>query len=507
MIISFRPAATLLLLALFLSFADTSRGAAGHSGGGAAKRKNVLLLISDDLNTSLGCYGDPLARTPNIDALASRGIRFDRAYANYPLCGPSRNSLLTGLYPATTGVLANSVLFRQTIPEHISLPQAFRLAGYVTARTGKVYHYAVPGSVGTNGLDDPASWEISTNPVGVDRLEEEPHMFTLVPGSLGNTLSWYASPNSDEKHTDAMMARDAVWLLEHFARNEERPFFLSVGFFRPHTPFAAPEDPYFGYHSLDEIQLVDGVEEDWADIPAPALATRRPEEKGLTDELRRKAIQAYHASVSFMDAQVGRVVEALDRLGLADDTIIVFISDHGHHLGEHGLWRKMSLFEESAHVPLLMVAPGRTSGGTVAKAPVSLVDLYPTLAELTGVEAPSSLQGQSLVPMFERPDTVGRGWALTQVLRGGGTVRHLNHSLRTARWRYTEWGQGGGNGRELYDHDNDPHELVNLATSPAYAANVKEMSELLRSAVAGSLPRSGTEPAASPKQWDPVIRP
>src|SRR5688572_7613316 len=197
----------------------------------AADRPNVLFLISDDLNNYLGCYGDPRAKTPNIDALAACGVKFERAYCAFPLCGPSRNAILTGLYPNSNGILANSQIFRQTIPSHHSLSQAFRLEGYFAARVGKLYHYNVPKSIGSDGHDDPGSWELELNPAGVDRLEEQPHIFSLSPGAFGGTLSWYASPKSDAHHTDAMMANDAAWVLERCAQQGHRPFFLTVGFF------------------------------------------------------------------------------------------------------------------------------------------------------------------------------------------------------------------------------------------------------------------------------------
>jgi arylsulfatase A-like enzyme len=509
-----------------------------RASAAATAKPNVLFLISDDLANLLAVSGDPRAKTPNLDKLASRGVRFDRAYCTYPLCGPSRNSMLTGLYPNSSGVLGNGTMFRQTIPSHVSLPQAFRHEGYLAVRIGKLYHYGVPGSVGTNGHDDPASWEIEFNPAGVDRLEEEPKIFTLVPGNYGSVLSWYASPKSDEHHTDALLAADAEWVLERAARRKDRPFFLAVGFFRPHTPFIAPKDPYFGYYPEAEMPVVRGIEEDETDIPLPALGSRKPEEKRLTDDLRRKAVQSYYASISFMDAQVGRVVNALDRLGLAEDTIIVFTSDHGYHLGEHGLWKKQSLFEESARVPLLLVAPGIAKRGAVVHAPVSHVDLYPTLTELAGVKAPANLQGQSLVPLLKDPAARSRGWALTQVVRGGGggeggggkkkgagqsdagertrrkaaaaqregDGRIFGYTLRTARWRFTEWGEAGKQGRELYDHEHDPKELKNLAGVAAHAGTVSELSAQLGSAVKASFPASGKIPEAREGHWSPVIR-
>jgi len=469
----------------------------------AAPRKNVLFIMADDLNNLLGCYGDPLAKTPNLDRLAARGVRFEHAYCQFPLCGPSRNSMFTGLYPNSNGILRNAQIFRQTIPSHISLPQAFRRTGYFAARLGKLYHYNVPNSIGTDGHDDPASWELEMNPAGVDRLEEMPHIFTLTPGQFGGTLSWYASPQGDARHTDGLLAADAEWVLERCARDKDRPFFLAVGFFRPHTPYVSPKK-YFGLHPEKEMPVVQGVKEDQADIPPAALMSRKKEQDKLTDDLRRQCRQAYNASISFMDAQLGRVIGALDRLGLAEQTIIVFTSDHGYHMGEHGLWQKMSLFEESARVPLVIVAPGVARPGAVAKSPVGLIDLYPTLAKLCGVEAPSNVQGQSLVPILKDANTEGRGWALSQVTRGRGGKPFFGYSLRTARWRYTEWDEGG-EGRELYDHDTDPKELTNLAKDPAHTTTVAELSKQLRAAVKTTFPPSGQTPAVQEGLWAPNL--
>lgn len=479
----------------------------------AADKPNVLFIISDDLNTYLGCYGDPRAKTPNIDELASRGVRFERAYCTFPLCGPSRNSMLTGLYPNSTGILANSQIFRETIPSHLSLSQAFRLDGYFAARIGKLYHYNVPNSIGTNGHDDPGSWELELNPAGVDRLEEEDDIFTLTPGQFGGTLSWYASPKSDEHHTDAMLASDAEWVLERCAKQKNRPFFLAVGFFRPHTPYVAPKDPYYGWYPEKEMPLFPTLDKNPPEVPAAALGSYKKEQDKLTDELRQQCVQAYYASISFMDAQVGKVVGALDRLGLAENTIIVFTSDHGYHMGEHGLYQKQSLFEGSARVPMMIVAPG-AGKGTVVKEPVSQLDLYPTLTELAGVQSPENLQGQSLVPMLKDPGARGRGWALTQVARGGGgrqknpeakSKRFFGYSLRTPRFRYTEWDEGA-QGSELYDHDADSGELVNLAGKPEHAETVAELSKLLREAAKGSFPADGvTPPVKEGGLWAPNL--
>jgi iduronate 2-sulfatase len=507
----------LLALVVLAALGATFSARAATAPAAAPVRKNVLFLIADDLNNLLGCYGDPRAKTPHLDRLAARGVRFDRAYCNFPLCGPSRNSLLTGLYPNSTGILTNSQIFRQTIPTQLSLPQAFRQQGYFAARLGKLYHYNVPNSIGTEGHDDPASWELELNPAGVDRLVEHPKIFSLIPGSFGGTLSWLASEQGDAAHTDGILADQAEWVLERCAARRDRPFFVAVGFFRPHTPYVAPKHPYFDLYPEDAMPVVSGVKEDQADLPAAALGSYKKEQDNLTDPLRRQALQAYYASISFMDAQVGRVVAALDRLGLAESTVIVFTSDHGYHTGEHGLWQKQSLFEESARVPLLIVAPGVARKGAVAAAPVAHVDLFPTLAELAGVTPPKNLQGQSLVPILKNPATAGRGWALTQVVRGGGFnrmgasaaagdagARFFGYSLRTPRWRYTEWDEGK-QGRELYDHAADPKELTNLATVPAHAATVAELGAQLATAVKTTFPPDGKTPELIPGLWAPTL--
>jgi iduronate 2-sulfatase len=481
-----------------------SRPAAAQEQSQSSSRFNVLFIISDDLANRLGAYGDPISQTPNLDALAARGTRFDHAYCTFPLCGPSRNSMLTGLYPNSDGILTNGQIFRQTIPKHISLPQAFRLQGYFTARVGKLYHYNVPNSVGTDGHDDPASWEVECNPVGVERLKEHPLIHSLVPNQFGGTLSWLASDADESKHTDSLLADDAVWILERMAKDRTRPFFLSVGLFRPHTPYVAPKS-YFDKFARDQMPVVGDVEADRLDIPPPGLASKKNEQETMTNEVKQEVLQAYYASISFMDAQVGKVISALDRLGLAHNTIIVFTSDHGYHLGEHGLWQKMSLFEESSRVPLLMVVPGFTQAKSAIPTPVSHLDIYPTLTELAKIKPPTSLQGQSLVPILQNPMEAGRGWALTQVTRGGtGDKRFFGYSIRTPRFRYTEW-DNGEKGKELYDHNEDRNERNNLAQNPKYAAEIAQLEKLLHQAIETSLPADGVTPSLKPGLWAPNL--
>ena len=299
-------------------------------------RPNVLLIFADDLNCDLHCYGHRQVQTPNLDRLAARGVMFERAYCQFPLCSPSRSSFLTGLRPNTTRVHRNpggagkqqtSPHFREAIPDTVTLPQLFRNQGYYVARVGKLYHYGVPAQIGTNGFDDPPSWEQTFNPSGRDKTEEE-KIFTLVPRSYGGVLSWMAADGTDAEQTDGLIAAQAVKLIE---QQRDKPFFLGVGFFRPHTPYVAPKK-YFDLYPANRISLAELSADDQTRTPGPAYASAKKEQEGLSLELRQNAIQAYWASISFMDAQVGHVLDGLDRLGLADKTLIVFSSDHGYHL-------------------------------------------------------------------------------------------------------------------------------------------------------------------------------
>ena len=444
-------------------------------------KMNVLFIVSDDLtNNALGCYGGPRA-TPNIDALAGRGVRFDRAYCQFPLCNPSRSSFLTGLRPDTERVYDNGTRFRAALPDAQSLPQTFREAGYTVARVGKLFHYNVPAQIGTDGLDDPLSWERALNPRGRDK-DEEDLIFTLSPhakgaGRFGATLSWLAAEGADEEQTDGKIAAAVSRLLRE---NADHPFFLACGFFRPHSPYVAPKH-YFDLHPVDKISLPT-VSPGHHEAPPPAFASGKREQDQMTDDLRRQAIQAYRASASFMDAQVGIVLRTLHELKLDDKTIVVFLSDHGYHLGEHGLWQKMSLFENSTRVPLIIVDPRATRGRACSRT-VELVDLHATLADLCGLKAPKT-DGTSLKPLLDDP---ARSWdlpAYTQVSRGpvGPNAKKgsgfMGRSIRTEKYRYTEW-DDGKKGTQLYDYETDPDERANLVDEPRYAPVVKQLSALL----------------------------
>jgi uncharacterized sulfatase len=463
------PRATAVVLSLLLAATLPTPVSAQQRSRG---RPNVLLIMADDLNNDMGTYGHPLVRTPNLDRLAARGVRFDRAYNQFPLCSPSRVSMLTGLRPDTTRIYELQTDFRTILPDVVTLPQLFQRNGYVAARVGKIYHYGNPGDIGTNGLDDPASWDTVVNPRGIDK-DEESVLTNLTPArGLGSSLSFYASPAPDEQHTDGKVATETIALLEKY---KDRPFFIGAGFYRPHCPFIAPQK-YFDMYPLERIAVPRFTPEQIDSVPPAALWTRPPNWDVPEDGLRQ-AIRAYYASTSFLDANVGRVLDALTRLGLADKTLVVFVSDHGYHLGELGQWMKQSLFERSARTPLIIAGPGVSRGASSRT--VELLDLYPTIGELAGLAVPSDLHGRSLAPLLKKPKAPWNRPAFTQVRRGGANDQFMGYSVRTDQWRYIEWDEGR-RGTQLYNEVDDPGELRNLAADPKWANVVADMRQLLR---------------------------
>ena len=435
--------------------------------------KNVLFLASDDLNNSLGCYGHPLVKSPNLDRLAATGVRFDRAYCQFPFCGPSRASLLTGLRPDTVGVTTNErVDFREHRPETFTLPQLFKQNGWKSLRAGKIFHMGVPGGVGTMDHQDPPSWDVSISPPG---LEDE----SVGEGGNPNPdlrhglrMQWVRTADDQDQADTAVADHGVEWL----ERRGDEPFFMGLGFVRPHVPFVAP-DAYYDLYPLDDIELVENPADDLDDIPAGAKDLRPFlwNHMGMSETEQRIALRGYYASVSYMDAQVGRVLDALERLGLAERTIVVFFGDHGWHLGEHTHWQKMSLMEESVRAPLILRAPGAAGNGRPTRALAEFIDLYPTLADLCGIEAPAELEGARLRPVLENPDATVKDAAYSQIEYED---RIYGRTVRTDRYRYIEW-TGDGAGEELYDHREDPREFRNLAGLESHAAVVRRHRALL----------------------------
>ncbi|MFN3324035.1 MAG: sulfatase [Bryobacteraceae bacterium] len=440
----------------------------------ASERVNVLFIASDDLNNCLGCYGHPLVQSPNIDDLARRGVRFDRAYCQYPMCGPSRTSILSGMRPDTTRIWQNEIAVRDKLPDVVTLPQLFRQNGYLSARYGKMYHMGVPTTVGKNLYDDPPSWDIAVSPPGAEnKTKGEGRNITPHIGA-GGAMHWISFQGDGKDQADQAAAELTI---ETIDKNRDRPWFLGLGFVRPHVPLVAPSR-FFDLYPLDRIKPVVNPENDRDDIPLAseiAINTRANDMGMKTDAEKKEALRGYYASISYMDSLVGRVVDHLERLKLRERTAIVFWSDHGWHLGEHFRWQKRSLFEESARVPLIVSAPGRKGNGKASRALVELVDLYPTVADLCGVKAPADLEGRSFAPVLDQPNRRWKSAAFTQVSAQNGIV---GRAVCTDRYRYIRW-EGPHPDEELFDHQVDPREYTNLARDASKANLLKEMRGVL----------------------------
>ena len=475
-----------LTIILLLAFLNESLNA----------KPNVLFIAADDLSCALGCYGDPIAKTPNLDRLAATGTCFLNAYNQLPLCNPTRASVMTGLRPDTIKVYDLDRHFRDEVPDAVTLSQQFMKHGWWAGRVGKIYHYNVPASIGTDGFDDPPSWQKTVNPKGRDKTDEslifnaEPHR------KISAALSWLAAEGRDEEQTDGMVATEAIKLMEE---KREEPFFLAAGFFRPHTPYVAPKK-YFDMYPLEDLRLPYAPANDRDDIPTAAFAHNCPVPHYGLDELTcLQAMQAYYACVSFVDAQVGRMLDALDQLQLSDRTIVVFWSDHGYHLGEHdGIWQKRTLFEQGARAPLIIRNPSSKGNGQPCRRIVEFIDIYPTLTELIGIPSPQAVEGHSLVALLDDPLTRWDRFAITQVLRPADHRLDravMGRSIRTERWRYSDWAEGK-KGVELYDHFADPMEFENLALNPTRKNKsvMSRLRRLLKQEASGKVPQTPFNP-------------
>jgi uncharacterized sulfatase len=462
----------------------------------AATKPNILFIAADDLSCALGCYGDPIAQTPHLDRLATTGVTFLNAYNQLPLCNPTRASVMTGLRPDTIKVYDLDRHFRDEVPDAVTLSQQFMKNGWWAGRVGKIYHYNVPASIGTDGFDDPPSWQKTVNPIGRDKTDEHLVFNTEPHRKISAALSWLAADGKDEEQTDGMIATEAIKLMEE---KKGEPFFVAAGFFRPHTPFVAPKK-YFDMYPLEEMRLPFAPSDDRDDIPTAAFAHNCPIPHYGLDELTcRKAMQAYYACVSFVDAQVGRMLDALDRLDLTDNTIVVFWSDHGYHLGEHnGIWQKRTLFEQGARAPLIIRNPMSRGNGQACRRIVEFIDIYPTLTHLAGIKTPKQIEGRSLAPLLEKPVSEWNSFAITQVLRPADNRLEapvMGRSIRTERWRYSDWAEGK-QGEELYDHLADPLEFNNLADN-ATKENlriIKTLRIILEKKASGLIPKTPFNP-------------
>ncbi len=426
----------------------------------------MLFIASDDLNHAFSAYGHRVVRTPNLDSIAQRGVRFDRSYCQFPLCSPSRTSVMTGLAPDTTRVYNLQKHFREELPNVVTLGQAFQKNDYFVARVGKIFHYGNPGQIGTNGLDDAPTWNQRVNPAGVDKTREEPLITNFTPGrGLGSAVCFHASSARDEEHTDGMVAAEVIRLMEE---NRNRTWFLGSGFYKPHCPWVSPSK-YFDMVPLERVKLIPFEEWEMKIAPRWAYFTM-PANWGMTEKQRLEAMRAYYAAILFLDAQVGKLLNALKRLGQEENTTVLFWSDHGYGLGEHGQWMKQTVFEYAARSPLMICGAGVPVHGQGCGRTVEFLDIYPTLADLCGLrDVPGGLHGKSLRPLLENPRAAWDRPAVTQVHRAKEKSGVRGYSLRTGRYRYTMW-EEGREGEELYDYANDPRELKNLAREGGPAA-------------------------------------
>jgi len=468
-------------------------------------RPNVLFIVCDDLNTHVSTSGYPHIRTPAFDKLAATGMTFRRAYCQYPVCGPSRASFLHGLYPQSTGILSNSTDIRQVRPGTVSMPQCFKESGYWTGAVGKVFHNEKvdPGKIAWNKMRRFDNDEMPmVTPIrqkfeavhgsikqGKSRRLWRQKYPSIAKQTRGQQPGYGPSGLQDEQHKDGKNARQIVSWLEEDAHGD-KPFFMVCGIQKPHVPFLAP-DKYFEMYPQASLKFTPANLEFWQQAPRIAMVKRYEGfgfEFGVeNDPLRREYMQAYHACISFIDAQIGILFDALHRTGHWDNTIVVLTSDHGYQLGEHFMWGKVTLFEICNRVPLVIRVPrsmqkGHSPAGSTSEGLVELVDLYPTLADLCRIESPDELQGSSLVPLLKDSNAAGKQFVYTIVTRG----TRLGKAIRTDRWRYTLWPTG----EELYDLKNDPEEQTNLAKSERQAETLKTLRIKLAEAEAYAASRS-----------------
>lgn len=431
--------------------------ASSFAPGEAPPRPNVLFIISDDLNCDLNCYGATWVKSPNLDRLAASGVRFNHAYVQYPVCNPSRTSFLTGLRPEKTRILGNNIHFRKNLPEVKTLPQWFRGHGYYTASLGKVFHRGLSPEELRPDMDDPPSWDhrFYGQATEAGKTGERRNM----SGGKLPWCNWLAADCDDEGLQDGQTTKEAIRLME---AGKDKPWFIAIGFYRPHDPFHSPKK-YFDLYPVEKMKLPPGFPA--GGLPnaftLPGGAFKSPFDS-FTEDDKREFLRAYYAGLTYMDAQVGKLLDSLHRLRLEQNTVVVFLGDHGYELGVRNWWNKNTLFEKSCRVPFLVRWPGAKGNGKTTQGIVEAIDIYPTLCELAKVGAPSGLQGESFARLLDDPAKLGKETAFTTVERGG--ARGL--SLRTVRYRYTEW-KGKETAAELYDHNSDAGEVKNLAGDPA----------------------------------------
>lgn len=455
----------------------------------APPQRNVLFIAVDDLKPALACAGDPLARTPHIDRLAAQGTVFTRAYCQQAVCSPSRSSLLTGRRPDRTKVYDLMTHFRRALPDVVTLPQHFKQHGYYVHGVGKIYH---------GGYDDPPSWSVpweatrgrNYGPDGqklLDELRAKARAAGSNPSRVRG-LPVEAPDVADEYLNDGWTASRAIEILES-RRGKGEPFFLAVGFLKPHLPFVAPPK-YWGLYDRDRLPVYESAEPPQG---APAFGPQFggelrqyhgiPNSGAIPPETARRLVHGYYAAVSYMDAQVGRLLDALHRLGLADNTVIVLWGDHGWHLGDHGMWCKHTNYEQATRSALVVSVPGQKTAGQPSSALVEFADIYPTLVEVCRLPQPPGLEGHSFAPLLDDPRRAWKAAAFSQYPRNAREIGPLmGYAIRTERYRYVEWRTREANSvvaRELYDYQTDPHEDRNVADDPAHQEVVAQLARQL----------------------------
>ncbi|MFT5471896.1 MAG: iduronate 2-sulfatase [Kiritimatiellia bacterium] len=438
---------------------------------------NVLFIISDDLTyNALSCYGNEVCKTPNIDRLAADGVRFTRAYCQGTYCGPSRAAFMSGYYPHATGVLGYTSPRPRIGPDKVTWPQLFKNNGYYTARVSKIYHMGVPIGIeqGSNGSDDPLSWTERFNckgpewnaPGDGETLENNPD--GTKPAVGGNTFVVVEADGDDLEHADGKAAAKAVELIK---AHKDAPFWLGVGFVRPHVPFVAPKKYFPPYKPYDKLELPEKRKGDWDDIPTAGINYKTSPNMKMDIRRQKKALGGYYASVAFMDAMTGQVLDALEQEGLLDSTIIIFTSDHGYHLGEHDFWAKVSLRDESSGVPLIIKVPGMKPA--VCNSLVELQDLYPTISRLCGLTPPPGIQGMDISRMLvdSKHEVREAAFCVAPMRRG--------FLLRTHNYAYIQYNEDASKGIELFDARKDPKQFTNLAEKPEYASVVVRFKNMM----------------------------
>ena len=438
----------------------------------ADDRYNVLFIVVDDLRPMLGCYGHAEMYTPNIDRIAQRGTVFNRAYCQFPVCNPSRASVLTGLRPDSVGIYDNPTDFRTVLPEVVTLPQHFKENGYHTRSVGKVAH-------GGAAWEDDLSW---SEPIWRERWRGI---------DKGTSPSWDALDVQDDDLQDGRIAKTTVDVL---AEIRNRRFFLAVGFNKPHLPFYAP-GKYFDLYNLQDFEL---PADSTLPFGAPQIASNPKAIHAyedistappLSDEKTLELTRAYAANISYIDAQVGRILDQMDMLNLTEKTSIVFWGDHGFHLGEHGMWRKNTLFEVAVRSPLIVSIPGQSFPDRTTDSLVELIDIYPTLCNICQLPIPEEVEGISMAPVIEDPMLPWKTAAFAQLRRTFGNAGSVDgYTMRTDQYRYTEWGKNGERGVELYDYMTDPHETVNIAHQPENKELIEQLSLKLQAGWQAALP-------------------